>query len=156
MLELVKGSTRAVSGGRDSAKPFCASPQLISRLENLGTIFDVEPGTMIFAAGDPTAGVYLVLSGRVALWHGPDHLRVTRIATAGSLLGVPATVRNKPYSLSAEAVAETRLALATPEQIASLIANDPAIAMEIIKMLGEEIMTLRERPAYQLETKPRE
>jgi CRP-like cAMP-binding protein len=135
-----------------SPKPFCVSPQLAYRLKQIGAKVEVSAGTMIFAAGQDLIGLYLVLTGRVALWHGPDHVRVTRIAETGCLLGLPATVRRKPYSLSAEAVQDTTLSLISPEQLEHLIETDGASAKEIISLLGEEVVALRILAPYDLRT----
>jgi CRP-like cAMP-binding protein len=136
-----------------SSKPFCISPQLACRLNEIGARVEASAGTIIFAAGEDLRGVYLVLNGRVALWHGPDNLRVTRIAESGCLLGLPATIRRKPYSLSAEAVQDTTLSLISPEQFRGLIESDSAIATEIISLLGEELVALRDLAPYEIQSR---
>lgn len=129
-------------------KPFMASPELCEALKSIGTILSVSSGEILFRKGDATKGVFLVLSGRVALSAGDDPVRITRIAEKGSILGLPATVRNKPYSLTAETVTECQLCRVTPEPFRELLSQNPAFGMSVIAMLAEEVSVLRKLAVY--------
>jgi CRP-like cAMP-binding protein len=106
-----------------STKPFGASKQLLSEMLNVGETISVPSGSMLFEAGQPTHGVYIVLQGTFALWSGEDPVRITRIADRGCLLGLPATIRQKPYSLSAEAVISSQVCRLSPKEFKALLAK---------------------------------
>lgn len=131
-----------------SSVPFAASRELCTKLQGLGTRQSVAAGTILFREGDFTRGLFLVLSGRVALSAGDDPNRVTRIAEPGSVLGLPATVRNKTYSLTAEVVADAELCQVSPQQFNELLKSDAGIGCEIVTMLAEEISMLRSLAVY--------
>jgi hypothetical protein len=86
---------------------FQAPPAVCEELQRIGKHQTVESGTTLFERGEQNRGLFVVTSGRFALSSGDDPVRVTRIAEKGSLLGLPATVRDAPYSLTAEAVTDS-------------------------------------------------
>ncbi len=140
-------------GNRGSAKrrnPFRASEIMSVELEKLGVRQSVPAGTILFREGEDVRGVYLVLNGRFALSAGEDPTRVTRIAEHGSLLGLPATVRSKPYSLTAEAVTDADVCLVSVDCFRTLIVENSSIGMEVIAMLADEVATLRKISVYRL------
>lgn len=126
-----------------AAKPFCASHALLSEMLKIGETLAVPSGSMLFEAGQPTRGVYVVMQGKFALWSGEDPVRITRIAERGCLLGLPATIRQKPYGLSAEAVSSANVCRLDPEQFKRLLAKNRSAREEVLVLLAEEISTLR-------------
>jgi CRP-like cAMP-binding protein len=130
-------------------KPFHASHELLKLIQAAGTVHSVGSGSMLFRAGEPTRGVYIVLSGRFALWSGEDPTRITRIAENRCLMGLPATIRMKPYSLSAEAVADAKVCLISPEQFRTLLTTNPEAGAEILRLLAEEISVLSRLTVYE-------
>jgi len=88
------------------------------------------------------------LEGRVALSAGEDPTRIVRIAEKGSLLGLPATVSGKRYSLTAEVVAESRLALLTPARFRELLRDNPMLGPTVVQMLAEEVSAVRKLAVY--------
>ena len=100
--------------------------------------------------GQESEGVFLVLEGRVALSSGEDPVRITRIAEKGSLLGLPATVRDKPYSLTAEAVTDLRVCHMLPAAFRELLATNATLGLTVVNMLAEEISILRKLAVYKI------
>src|SRR3954470_6079758 len=86
---------------------FQASPEICAELQRIGKPLDVKSNTLLFQRGEQNRGLYVVTAGRFALSSGDDPVTVTRIAEKGCLLGLPATVRDAPYSLTAEAVVDS-------------------------------------------------
>jgi CRP-like cAMP-binding protein len=68
---------------------------------------------------------------------------VTRIAEKGSLLGLPATVRRKPYSLTAEATSPAEVRVISGKQFRKLLSTNTALGMKIVTILADEVATLR-------------
>jgi CRP-like cAMP-binding protein len=133
-----------------STKPFGASKQFLSEVLKIGETIAVPSGSMLFEAGQPTHGVYIVLQGKFALWSGEDPVRITRIADRGCLLGLPATIRQKPYGLSAEAVINAQVCRLSPEQFKALLAKSRQAREEVLLLLAEEISTLRRLAVYEV------
>ncbi len=71
-----------------------------------------------------------------------------RIAERGSLLGLPATVSGKRYSLTAEVVAQSRLALLSPGRFKELLHDNPALGLIVVQMLAEEVSAVRKLAVY--------
>ena len=130
------------------AAPFVAPFQIWKQLEREGAICDVTPGSFLFRRGEASKGVFVVLEGRVALSAGEDPTRIVRIAEKGSLLGLPATVSGKRYSLTAEVVAESRLALLTPARFRELLRDNPMLGPTVVQMLAEEVSAVRKLAVY--------
>jgi len=132
-------------------RAFYGSNELLKLILGAGETIKVRSGSMLFQAGEPLKGLYVVVKGRFALWSGEDHVRVTRVAERRCLLGLPATIRNKPYSLSAEAVADSQVCFLSPEQFRLLLTSHPAAGAEVLNLLAEEISILRRLAVYEAE-----
>lgn len=131
-----------------TAGPFEATPEFCGELERIGTRQAFSSGSVLFRKGERPRGIFLVLEGRVALSSGDDPTRITRIAGAHSILGLPATVRDKPYSLTAEAVSEGIVCRVTPARFRKLLLGNPAIGSEVVAILAEEVIALRGLTVY--------
>lgn len=129
---------------------FLAPESVREELAGLGRPCDVQAGKIIFSKGEPSQGVFLIERGRVALSAGDDPTRITRIAEAGSLLGLPATVTGRSYSLTAEAVASTSFILVGSAEFKQLLRKNPTLCYSVIGMLAEEIAALRRAAVYSL------
>jgi CRP-like cAMP-binding protein len=110
-------------------------------------------GSFLFQQGEPSTGVYLLLSGVVNLYlTGEGRSRVlTRQANAGELLGLPATVNNVPYSLTAEAGTELKVAFVCSEKLTRLITSNADIGLEVIQLLSTEVRAMRDLLANPIE-----
>ncbi len=142
------GDITVAKADKKIRQPFEAPGDVRDALLLIGEIISVTPGTILFEQGKLTNGVFLLLEGRVALSSGEDPVRVTRVAEKGSLLGLPATVCNKPYSLTAEAVTNIRACHVSVENFRNLLAKDTALGMTVVNMLAEEISVLRKLTVY--------
>lgn len=129
-------------------KPFQVPAAVSAELLRLGTLKTASAGTILFRLGQEPNGVFLVMEGRVALSSGEDPVRVTRIAEKGSLLGLPATVQNHPYSLTAEAVSYVKLCHISPSKFRKLLATNTELGLTVVNMLAEEISVLRKLAVY--------
>ncbi len=129
-------------------QPFEAPVSVREALLQIGELLTERPGTILFQQGTQTTGVFLLMEGRVALSSGEDPVRVTRVAEKGSLLGLPATIGNKPYSLTAEAVTPVTVCHVTVAKFRKLLSTDTALGMTVVSMLAEEISVLRKLTVY--------
>ena len=134
-----------------TSKAFEAPVEVCDLLRELGTPESACRGTTLFRKGDPPAGVFLITSGRVALSAGDDPCRITRIAGVRSLLGLPSTVGDRAYTLTAEAVTDVELCHIAPDAFRNALASNPVIGMAIVRILSDEVSALRRFAVYNAE-----
>lgn len=131
-------------------RTFAVSPQLCLQLERVGDRESMPAGSLLFRKGNKNRGVFLVLSGRFALSSGEDPTRITRIAEKGSLLGLPATVRNRSYSLTAEATTNAEVCVIPAELFRKMLSTNTLLGMTVVSMLAEEVSILRRLAVHQV------
>ncbi len=129
-------------------KPFEVSKEVSGELTRAGTTKTASAGTILFREGQLPKGVFLVLEGRIALSSGDDPVRVTRIAEKGSLLGLPATVLNHPYSLTAETVSHVRLCHISTAKFRKMLGTNTDLGLTVVTILAEEISVMRKLAVY--------
>jgi CRP-like cAMP-binding protein len=120
------------------------SPDLQSQLATIATRISEHAGTVLFRAGEPGRGAFLIRSGRVKMsLDGSSDLYPVRFLREGSLIGLPATFSGEPYSLTAEAVQDSDLYFVPRSELLNLLQNDPRTGYEIVRILSEEIFQMR-------------
>jgi CRP-like cAMP-binding protein len=122
---------------------FEAPAKICALLQSAGKRMSVPQRTILFRKGDLPKGVFLVLRGKVALSAGDDRSRLTRIGSKGSLLGLPSTVGNRRYTLTAETLTDAEVCLIQPEQFREMLASNPVLGMAIVNILSNEVSALR-------------
>jgi CRP-like cAMP-binding protein len=123
--------------------PFFVDGELRTNIASLGKQVRYKAGTVLFRQGDALKGVYLLVNGTAHLTAGEGSAALRRVCGPGSLLGLPATMRNRPYSLSAECVDDCQCVHIAPKVFTVFLASSPAFCMEILQVLAEEIVDLR-------------
>jgi len=91
---------------------FCELPKgALEDLEKIKYVSAFPPGAVLFVEGQSARGAYIVCSGRVKLstTSRSGKTLILRIAQAGEVLGLHATVSGKPYELTAEALQPCQL-----------------------------------------------
>jgi len=66
------------------------------------------------------------------------------------LLGLPATIRQRPYSLTAEAVTDCEVCGISSERLRKALLEYPAIGLAIVEILAEEVSVLRTLAVYKV------
>jgi CRP-like cAMP-binding protein len=122
---------------------FEAPLDICSVLRPAGTPQTVAAKSVLFRAGDPPQGVFLVLRGSILLSAGNRDSSFNRIASKGSLLGLPSTVSDRPYSLTAEALTEVEVCCIPPDDFRSMLASNPILGMAVVNILSDEVSALR-------------
>jgi CRP-like cAMP-binding protein len=126
---------------------FTASNQLCSALSSLGSTMSTTARTLLFRCGEDVRGVYLIESGEVELSLGDGLRSFTRICTAGSLLGVPATMTGSGYTLSAEVLKPGTVRFIPRADFLSFLGEHPNYCLEIVQMLATEVHRARHQCA---------
>lgn len=127
-----------------SANNLIPSSELRAQLESVATVISKPKGTILFRHGDEACGVFLVRNGRIKL--GLDFVTPVypdRTLGAGALVGLPATVSGKPYSLTAQVAEDSELAFVPRDAVLACLQNNPFLCFQVMNMLGGEISDIR-------------
>ena len=106
-----------------------------------------EPkGAVLFRRGEPSIGVFLVRKGSVSLRLESEEGETIwdRTAARDAIVGLPATLSGGRYSLTALTLEESELAFVDRQAMIELVRSNPAIGLEIVHALGEEVVQMRE------------
>lgn len=84
---------------------FCDLPEdLVKGFESLKYATVFPKGAMLFVEGQQPRGIFMLCAGRVKLstCSGDGKALITKVAEAGEVLGLSATISDKPYEVTAE------------------------------------------------------
>src|SRR4051812_2872841 len=75
------------------------SPEAVQAFESVKRASSYPKGSIVFVEGETPQGVYLLCQGRakLVLDLGRKRERIVRIAGAGEVLGLSATIAGEPY-----------------------------------------------------------
>jgi len=97
-------------------------------------------GTVLFRRGDKAMGMFIVLSGSVNLDFGVDgSLAINRSYGPGALVGLPATLTKRAYSMTATVGENAELGLWSPEALQLLLRQRPELCRQLLAVLGERL-----------------
>lgn len=124
---------------------FVADPELIVKLESNAQRVALGANRVLFKQGEKPRGVYIVRKGSAILTNtsGDDALLSVE-AGPGSLLGVPAVVGSKPYSLTGEAANGAEVSFLKSDDFVALMQTDPGLSFRVLQLLAEEVRSARE------------
>jgi CRP-like cAMP-binding protein len=117
---------------------------------NLANIFknakdakDYAAGTTVFAQGDPSDVMYVVLEGELDLQHGGQTLET---ASAGAIVGEMALIeKNVPRSATVIAKTDCRLAPIDEKRFGWMVAHTPSFALHVMRVLVGRLRRTTER-----------
>jgi CRP-like cAMP-binding protein len=120
---------------------------LAERLRPLGETTKLPKGSFIFGQGDPAKGVFVVSDGRACIsLSGQNGVPVwSKIVGPGTILGLPSTVSGQPYTLTAVALEKVDAAFVSRQTLCELMARDPELSNQVVRVLSEELGDLRRR-----------
>jgi CRP-like cAMP-binding protein len=98
---------------------------------------------VLFSRGEKAFGVFLVLSGRVSLDAGIDKVPA-RSYGAGALVGLPATLTEANYSMTATVTEDAELWFLPPQTLDSLMQNDPDVCQALRTLLSERVLGIQQ------------
>ncbi len=103
----------------------------------------LSPGEVLFALGDPGDELYIVRTGRVAIYTPdaarPGSERPIRIFEANEALGEMAIIDNQPRSLSARALEAGEVLVLTSDDFRRLLLTYPDMALAVMAGLNDRI-----------------
>ena len=99
--------------------------------------------TVLFSRGEKAFGVFLVLSGSVSLDTGIDKVPA-RSYGAGAVVGLPATLTKRDYSMTATVSEDAELGFLPPQTLDSLMQNDPNLCQALLALLSERVLEIQQ------------
>jgi CRP-like cAMP-binding protein len=121
-----------------------ASPELVAAFEKRAIKVTCRENEVLFRDGEPGEAVYLILAGEIKL-----SLPITPRdgmcfrAQSGSFIGLPAAFSNEPYSMGAVARKDTEVAVMSRDKFCDLVAGDPVLALDVLRILAAETRAAR-------------
>jgi CRP/FNR family transcriptional regulator, cyclic AMP receptor protein len=135
-----------------TARPFCNLSLPAAQRLNLIKSTGVYPkGTMLFMEGQNTRGVFVLCMGQAKLSTSSREGKtiITKIAEAGDLLGLNATISNVAYEVTAEMMEPGQANFIPRDPLIQMMREFPEVALRIAQQLSrnyfaahEEIRTL--------------
>ena len=121
-----------------------AHHELKQRLTETGSRMHFGQGDFLFQRGDEVRGVFLILSGQVRLGlDGESSAFPSRDLGPGAILGLPATLSDSPYSLTAQANAKTEVVYLPGAAMLDLLRTNSKLCLEVMNLLSEELAETR-------------
>ena len=111
------------------------------------TVALYKPRQVIFHAGAPASGLYILCHGMVKLYQsdrfGRDH--ILSVASAGDILGEVPSDPLVPYSASAEALTEAQLCYLSRARLIPFIEEHPLVGIRLIAALSAALGVARKK-----------
>ena len=125
---------------------FIADPELIRALQEHSTPVPCETDRLLFHQDDPATGVFILHQGAATLtMYAQDQQTIFSIkALPGSLLGLPALVSDRPYSLEAIAQSGAQVSFVSRTDFFAIMQAQPALALKMLQVLAAEVRTARQ------------
>jgi CRP-like cAMP-binding protein len=121
-----------------------APDELKTQIVATGTPVEGARGTYLFRHGDPVTGVFLIVEGaiRLGLDGNPASFPWRKLGP-GSLVGLPATLSDSSYSLTAEALEDSRMVFLSRQSLLDLLRQKPELCFQVMSVLTEELTQTR-------------
>src|SRR5215218_3041115 len=135
-LEIVE---RCAGCERREPYAFCKLPESSLRALEAVKYTTLYPrGALLFVEGQPGRGVYILCSGRVKLSATSSDARViiTRIARAGEILGLCATLSGEPYEVTAETLEPSQVNFVRAADFTRFLASNAEASLRAAEQLG--------------------
>jgi CRP/FNR family transcriptional regulator len=119
---------------------FChLSPAATQILGKITSASVYPKGATLFVEGQTSRGVFILCSGRVKLSTSSADGRtlILRIADQGEVLGLPATVTEKSYELTAEVIEPSQANFIAKQDFLNFLREHGEVALRVAQLLGE-------------------
>lgn len=119
---------------------FCnLPPRALQRLSEITSPSSYPKGAMLFVEGQVARGVFILCNGRVKLFTSSNDGKslIARIADAGEILGLPATLTGKAYELTAEVIEPAQANFIPRSDFLIFLREYGEAALRVAQQLGE-------------------
>src|SRR5215469_18005438 len=112
-----------------------APESLKSQLESVGSKIEKAKGAFLFRRGDQVSGIFLITIGQIRLGLERDPRGFpSRVLGAGSVLGLPATLSDSPFGLTAEVIEDSDLVFIPADKLRQLLRNQPQLCFDVMSI----------------------
>lgn len=115
----------------------------LQRVNAALTLRQLDTGAVLFNMNDPGDELYIVKSGRVAIYvpnlEHPEEERPIRVFEPPEVLGEMALIDQQPRSLSAKVIEPTELWALNARDFLTLIEDQPEVALSVMGGLNDRI-----------------
>jgi len=124
---------------------FVADPALLQALSRRSTPVPCKSDGVLFRQDEPSVGVFILHDGTVTLSMASHdgHSLFAVQAKPGSILGLPGSISNQPYTLSATARAGAKVTFVSNADLTALMHTDPALSLKMLEVLAAEVRSAR-------------
>lgn len=124
---------------------FLADSELIQALEKRAVPVNCDEDRVLFRQGDPPVGLYVLSQGiaTISMDSGHDDLAFSCQATAGSVLGLPGLIADRPYSLTVVASKGSSVGFVTRDEFNVMIQSEPPLMGKVLQVLAAEVRSAR-------------
>jgi CRP-like cAMP-binding protein len=121
-----------------------ATPRLLGGLEGIAFPIEREAGSILLCEGE-CGGIFLLCRGkaRLTMYSRTGERLAFRTVGPGYLLGLPASMRNKPYNFTAELLVDSQVAFIRNQDIPTLLRQRSDICFRLIQTLSHELRRLQ-------------
>lgn len=142
----------SIPSNGDNPEAVALHESLWNGLYSLGTFQHAPAGTVLFREGEPVRGLFLLATGSVRLSLGKQRKTITyRLARPKYILGLPATLLHRPYSLTAEVVEDADFYFVSSGEAMNYLRDHADMCMHVLEFLSHEMVWIRHVHAAQLE-----
>ena len=118
--------------------------KLLQGLEDIAYPIEREAGAILLCEGE-NGGIFLLVRGRARLtmYSRTGERLAFRTVGPGYLLGLPASMRNKPYNFTAELLEDSQVAFIRTQDIPTLLRRRGDICFRLVQTLSQELRKLQ-------------
>jgi CRP-like cAMP-binding protein len=121
-----------------------APDELKMHLIAVGSTSQLSRGKFLFRRGDAVSGIFLISGGAVRLGIDGDPASFSpRHVGPGSVVGLPATLSDSPYRLTAEVVEDVNLVFLPRQRLLDLLRDKPHLCFQVMSILTEDLTQTR-------------
>jgi CRP/FNR family cyclic AMP-dependent transcriptional regulator len=127
---------------------FCAmSAEMIRHLDEMKEQTVLGKGTVLFEEGQSCRGAFLLCNGRASLSVCSESGKqlVLRVAAAGEIIGLGASLRGEAYEFSAELLDPAQVVFVRRQDLLKFLRENPTVCMEVVRRLSADLHSAYER-----------
>src|ERR1700681_1348097 len=126
---------------------FCnLSLPALQKLNEIKSTAIYPKSTMLFIEGQQPRGVFVLCAGKAKLFTSSSDGKtiITKISDAGDVLGLNATISNRPYEVSAEMIETGQANFITRESFLQFLREYGDVAVRVAEQLSRNYYTAYE------------
>jgi len=124
---------------------FVSEPTLLQKLLEHALPLDCSKGRVLFRQGENPYGLFILRRGKAIMTLESERgaMLIRTQLVPGSILGLPALMSEKPYTMSAAAKRGAEVSYVTRKDFSALMLADPKLALETLRILAAEVHIAR-------------